>query len=500
MPIAFDNSYARLPAHFFAKVSPTPVRAPALLALNDTLAEDLGLEVSELRSEQGIAHLAGNGLFAGSEPIALAYAGHQFGGFSPQLGDGRAVLIGEVLDRHGVRRDLQLKGSGPTPYSRRGDGRAALGPVLREYLVSEAMHALGVPTTRALAAVATGELVLRGDDLPGAVLTRVAKSHLRVGTFEYLAARRDHDGLEQLVSYAIARLHPAVLESAASASVSARTLGLIDAVIGAQAKLIAHWMSLGFVHGVMNTDNTSISGETIDYGPCAFLDAFEPTRAFSSIDREGRYAFHNQPRIALWNLARLAESLLPLIAEREEDAVKLATERLDTFSDRFGREHHRLLRAKLGLDTPADAAQAHDDEQLARDLLEMMAKGQLDFTLTFRRLYDALARPERLAVVSAMFADPTQFEAWAARWRARLAIATTPLEAREAQMKTANPAFIPRNHRVEQMIAQATEGDLAPFERLLRVLSRPYDAQPDDEELMDPPGLEQWDYKTFCGT
>ncbi|MBX7196288.1 MAG: YdiU family protein [Sandaracinaceae bacterium] len=496
MPIPFDNSYARLPDRFFAKIAPTPVRAPALLRVNDALAEALGIDPAELHSPEGVANLAGNGLFSGSDPIALAYAGHQFGGFSPQLGDGRAILIGEVVGPDGVRRDVQLKGSGPTPFSRRGDGRAALGPVLREYLVSESMHALGVPTTRALAAVSTGELVLRGDDLPGAVLTRVAASHLRVGTFEYFAARRDREALATLVDYAIARHEPSL---AREGSLAARTLAFLDGVIGRQASLVARWMGLGFVHGVMNTDNTSISGETIDYGPCAFLDAFDPGRTFSSIDQGGRYAFHHQPRIALWNLARLAETLLPLLAEDEAEAIRLATARLDTFPDRFGAAHHAILRAKLGLG-PSEGDAHEGDDELAKDLLELMAKAQVDFTLTFRRLFDAIDRPARTAVVSAMFADPRPFDAWAARWRERLARDAEPIEARKERMRLANPAFIARNHRVEQMIALATDGDLSLFERMLRVLARPCDDQPDDEELMDPPGLEQWDYRTFCGT
>ncbi len=497
MTIAFDNTYARLPARFFAKVPPTPVPTPALIRVNDTLAALLGIDAAELRSPEGIARLAGNGLFEGSEPIALAYAGHQFGGFSPKLGDGRAILLGEVVGKDGVRRDIQLKGSGPTPFSRRGDGRAALGPVLREYLVSESMHALGIPTTRALAAVTTGELVLRGDDLPGAVLTRVASSHLRVGTFEYFAAQRDREALVQLLDFALARHYPAVSAELAARGASSgdRAMALIDSVVGAQAALVARWMGVGFVHGVMNTDNSSISGETIDYGPCAFLDSYDPGRTFSSIDQQGRYAFHNQPRIALWNLARLAEALLSLVEGDEDAVVKRATETLDTFPDRFGLAHHRILRDKLGLGDERD-----DDVQLARDLLELMAKARVDFTLTFRRLYDAIDRPARVAVVSAMFAEPTTFDAWAVRWRARADSDSVPLETRKERMRLANPAFIARNHRVEQMIAKATDGDLSLFDRMMRVLAKPSDDQPDDEDLMDPPGGEQWDYATFCGT
>ena len=492
MSIAFDNSYARLPARFFAKVAPSPVRAPALLAVNDALARELGIDPAELRSPEGVACLAGNRFFPRSEPIALAYAGHQFGGFSPQLGDGRALLLGEVVAPDGRRRDLQLKGSGPTPFSRRGDGRAALGPVLREYLVSESMHALGVPTTRALAAVMTGEVVLRGDDLPGAVLTRVAASHLRVGTFEYFAARRDREALETLLDHAVARHGPGLEPEAPLAS---RTLAFLDAVIGRQAALVARWMGLGFVHGVMNTDNTSISGETLDYGPCAFLDAFDPGRTFSSIDQGGRYAFQNQPRIALWNLARLAEALLPLLGDDEDEAIRLATARLDTFPARFEEAHGTVLRHKLGLGDSRE-----DDAALARELLERMAAAKADFTLTFRRLYEAIDRPERAALLSSMFAEPAGFEAWTSRWRARLERDAVSLETRKERMRLANPAFIARNHRVEEMIARASGGDLGPFERMLRVLSRPFDEQPDAADLGEPPGDEQWDYRTFCGT
>jgi len=489
MPIPFDNTYARLPERFFARVSATPVAKPSLLAVNRELAGLLRIDPEELTSAAGIARLAGNGLFEGTEPIALAYAGHQFGGFSPQLGDGRALLLGEVVGTDGVRRDLQLKGSGPTPFSRRGDGRAALGPVLREYVVSEAMHALGVPTTRALAAVSTGQVVLREDDLPGAVLTRVARSHLRVGTFQFFAARRDREALEVLVRYAIERHYPDAAKSERPA------LALVEAVLGAQAQLVARWMGLGFVHGVMNTDNSSISGETIDYGPCAFLDAYDPSRTFSSIDQGGRYAFGNQPRIALWNVTRLAEALLPLIHDDEDEAVRLATERLETFPARFEAEHATVLRSKLGL----GEARA-EDLALANDLLSLMAKESVDFTSAFRFLSESFARPERSEILVAMFTDGASIRSWLTRWRSRVESEGRAASEVSRVMRAASPAFIPRNHRVEAMIRAATLGDMAPFERLGRVLGKPYEDQPDDEELAEPPGPDQWDYRTFCGT
>jgi uncharacterized protein YdiU (UPF0061 family) len=489
MPIAFDHSYARLPERFYARVAPTPVRSPALVKVNTELAELLGIPVEELVSPAGIEALAGNRTFEGSDPIALAYAGHQFGGFVPRLGDGRALLLGEVVGRDGVRRDLQLKGSGPTPFSRRGDGRAALGPVLREYLVSESMHALGIPTTRALAAVTTGEIVQRDRALPGSVLTRVARSHLRVGTFEYFAARRDREGLEQLTRYALERHYP---DAAGAASPA---LALLDAVIGAQASLVARWMGVGFVHGVMNTDNTSISGETIDYGPCAFLDTFDPTRTFSSIDAGGRYAFQSQPRIALWNLSRLGEALLPLIHDDEAEAIARATAALQTFPARFEAAHARVLRDKLGL-----AGEEDEDLALASGLFERMAEDGMDFTLTFRRLTDAALHPERDAELAAGLAHRDAFEAWCRRWRARLGSEPGSLAESALRMRSANPAIIPRNHRVEEMIAAAITGDLVPFERMLRVLSRPYDDPADAADLAQPPGAEQWDYVTFCGT
>ncbi len=489
MAIPFDNSYARLPERFYARVAPTPVARPALLQVNRRLAEQLGVDPDELASPEGVHVLAGNRVADGAEPIAMAYAGHQFGGFVPQLGDGRAILIGEVVGRDGRRRDLQLKGSGPTRFSRRGDGRAALGPVLREYLVSEAMAALGVPTTRALAAVETGEVVYRERPLPGAVLLRVAASHLRVGTFQYFAVREDREALELLTTYALERHVPEAPKSERPA------LALLDHVLAAQARLVAEWLGLGFVHGVMNTDNTSISGETIDYGPCAFLDAYHPARTFSSIDEGGRYAFEQQPRIALWNVSRLAEALLPVIDDDEDEAIRLATARLETFASQFQAAHTRVLRAKLGL-----GEERAGDVELAQALFRRMAEHRVDFTLFFRRLADAAERPEADAEVAALFADADAYTDWARDWRARLGEDLRSPEQRADAMRRANPAFIPRNHRVEEMIAAATKGDLGPFERLLEVLAHPYDEQPEAADLMEPPGEQQWSYRTFCGT
>ncbi|MBX3249089.1 MAG: YdiU family protein [Myxococcales bacterium] len=486
--IDFDAGYARLPARFYARVAPTPVAQPTLLRVNGPLAELLGVDPDALASSEGVARLAGNRPFEGSDPIAAAYAGHQFGHFVPQLGDGRAILLGDVVGRDGVARELQLKGAGPTPFSRGGDGRAAIGPVLREYLVSEAMAALGIPTTRALAAVATGESVYREEALPGAVLARVATSHLRVGTFEYFAARRDHDAVAQLVEYALARHYP-------DAKDDVPALALLDRVITAQAELVARWLGVGFVHGVMNTDNCSIAGETIDYGPCAFLDAYDPKRVFSSIDRGGRYAFEQQPRLALWNLARLAEALLPLVTDDEQEAVRLATERLETFPARFEAAHAAVLRAKLGLLAPREG-----DLMLARALFDQLAAGRVDFTRFFRWLADAAEDDAEDARLLALFPAGSGFPAWLESWRARLRDEPTTAEMRASAMRRASPAFIPRNHRVEEMIEAAIRGDLAPFERLLEVLARPYDDQPEHDALAEPPGAEQWSYRTFCGT
>ncbi|WP_441292573.1 protein adenylyltransferase SelO [Sorangium sp. KYC3313] len=490
MKLPFDNTYARLPDRFHARVSPARVRAPRVVKVNRALAEVLGLDAEQLASPEGAEVLAGNTLAEGAEPIALAYAGHQFGSFVSQLGDGRAILLGEVVGRDGKRRDLQLKGAGRTPFSRGGDGRAALGPVLREYVVSEAMAALGVPTTRALAAVTTGEPVYREEVLPGAVLARVAASHIRVGTFQFFAARDDREALATLASYALSRHYPGAMGSGNDA------LALLERVVDAQATLVARWLGVGFVHGVMNTDNTSISGETIDYGPCAFLDEYDPAKKFSSIDRGGRYAFGNQPRIAQWNMARLAEALLPLLAEGEQEAVRLATERVERFSALFAAAHARVLRAKLGL-----AREEEGDLALAADLLERLASNGVDYTVFFRRLCASAADPAADAQVAALFAEPGAFRDWAESWRRRLAREEVTSEARASAMRLVNPAFIPRNHRIEALIQAAVlRDDFEPFETLVRVLERPYDDQPESAHQSEPPQLDERVQYTFCGT
>ncbi|KQP27463.1 protein adenylyltransferase SelO [Methylobacterium sp. Leaf100] len=488
--IPFDNSYVRLPDRFFARRAPTPVAAPRLIHLNRALAANLGIDPDWLAGPDGVAMLAGNSVPEGAAPIATAYAGHQFGNFVPQLGDGRAVLLGEVVDRDGRRRDIQLKGAGPTPFSRRGDGRAALGPVLREYLVSEAMAALGIPTTRALAAVATGERVVRETRLPGAVLARVAASHIRVGTFQYFAARGDTEAVRALADHALARHYP----EASSAGHPYRAL--LDGVVARQADLVAAWLLVGFVHGVMNTDNMSVAGETIDYGPCAFLDAYDPRTRFSSIDAHGRYAYGQQPGIALWNLTRLAETLLPLLADDEAAAVEAAEAALGGFGPRFEAAYHGGLARKLGLSGDRDG-----DTALTDDLLERMAANRADFTLTFRRLCDAAERPEADAGVRDLFVDPTAYDAWAVRWRGRLAAEGRTPAATATAMRAVNPAFIPRNHNVEAMVAAAVEhDDFGPFEELSAVLARPYDDQPAHARYADAPEGGGADYLTFCGT
>ncbi len=488
--LGFDNSYARLPGRCFARLDPTPVAAPRLIRANAALAETLGLDPAALAAPEWLAVLAGNRVPDGAEPIALAYAGHQFGHFVPQLGDGRAILLGEVIGRDGVRRDIQLKGAGRTPFSRGGDGRAALGPVLREYLLSEAMAALGVPTARALAAVATGEAVWRDAALPGAVLTRVAASHLRVGTFEYFAVRDDAEAVRLLADHAIARHYP----DAARTDHPYRAL--LAAVAARQAELVARWLLIGFIHGVMNTDNTAISGETIDYGPCAFLDAYDPSAVFSSIDHAGRYAYANQPRIAHWNLARLAEALLPLLDADQTAALAAAREALAGFGPCFTAAYQGGLRRKLGL-----LAERPGDSALAQDLLERMARNGADFTLTFRRLCDAACGPDGDEAVRGLFADPDAYTSWAAEWRRRLAAEDAAPEARRATMRAANPAVIPRNHQVQAAIDAAVERqDETPFEALLAALLRPYEDLPGAARYAEPPRPEQRVLQTFCGT
>jgi uncharacterized protein YdiU (UPF0061 family) len=486
---AFDNSYARLPDRFFARLAPAPVAAPRLIQLNESLARDLGLDPDSLLSQEGAEIFAGNRIPRGADPLAMAYAGHQFGNFVPQLGDGRAILLGEVINRSGMRRDIQLKGSGPTPFSRRGDGRAALGPVLREYIVGEAMAALGIPTTRALAAVTTGETVWRDAEVPGAVLTRVASSHIRVGTFQYFAARGDVDAVRLLADHVIARLYPEAITGANPYR------ALLDLVISRQAALVAKWLLVGFIHGVMNTDNMSVAGETIDYGPCAFMDAYHPQTLFSSIDETGRYAFANQPGIARWNLARLAETLLPLLADDENAAIADAQNALGAFAPLSEATYAAGLCRKLGL-FEATA----DDLSLALDLLERMANNNADYTLTFRFLCDAAVDPDGDSAVRTQFSDPTAYDDWAVKWRRRLAQQPETPDERRAKMRAANPAFIPRNHRIEEVIVAANEGDFAPFKTLLSVLARPFEDQLAFQRYADPPRPEQVVHRTFCGT
>ncbi len=486
----FDNTYARLPGHFFSPTPPTRVAAPLLIRVNRALAVQLGLDPEELAASEGVEILAGNRIANGAEPIATAYAGHQFGGFVPQLGDGRAILLGEVIGRNGLRRDIQLKGAGPTPFSRRGDGRAALGPVLREYIVSEAMAALGIPTTRALAAVLTGEKVVREGMLPGAVLTRIASSHIRVGTFQFFAARGDVDGVRALADHVIARHYP-------DAADAEQPYGaLLECVIKAQAELIAQWMLVGFIHGVMNTDNMSVAGETIDYGPCAFMDQYDPRTVYSAIDRQGRYAYGNQPTIAHWNLTRLAETLLPLLAEDTEPAIAAAEDALSQFPTLFDNAFKAGLSRKLGLET-SDAG----DASLGDELLKAMATSRADFTLTFRRLSDAAAGPENDAQVRQLFGDSHEYDEWATRWRARLAHQPMDAAARATAMRAVNPAFIPRNHRVEAMIRAAVDrDDFGPFEELHSVLEKPFEDQPTSAKYATPPEGHEVVHQTFCGT
>jgi uncharacterized protein YdiU (UPF0061 family) len=489
-PLPFDNSYARLPDRFFARLAPTPVKAPALIRLNEALAGDLGLDTAWLASADGVQMLAGNLVPDGATPLAMAYAGHQFGNWVPQLGDGRAILLGEIVGKDGVRRDIQLKGAGRTPFSRGGDGRAVLGPVLREYIVSEAMAALGVPTTRALAAVTTGEHVWREEPEQGAVLTRVARSHVRIGTFEFFANRGDIEGVRALADYIIDRHYPEV------AGADQPYRALFEAVIGRVAALVAKWLHIGFIHGVMNTDNMSIAGETIDYGPCAFMDVYHPATVFSSIDANGRYAYANQPRIAHWNLSRLAGALLPLFTDDKDAAIAMAQETLDLFPAKFEMAYRSGLRVKLGLTEMGEG-----DDDLAQDLLDRMAENKADFTLTFRGLSEAAnGGAEADARVGALFTDPAAFTEWVLKWRRRLASESATSAERAAAMKAVNPAFIPRNHRIQAAITAARSGDFKPFETLMIVLSKPYADQPGFIAYAEPPLPEEVVHRTFCGT
>jgi len=477
----FDNSYAQLPQSFYSRMTLNPVRSPKLIVLNHPLAASLGLNVQALQSEDSVAVLAGNEAPEGGSPLAQAYAGHQFGYFN-MLGDGRAVLLGEQMTPQGERMDIQLKGSGRTPYSRGGDGRAALGPMLREYIISEAMHALGIPTTRSLAVVTTGQSITRERDLPGAILTRVAASHLRVGTFQYAAQFGTVEDLRRLADYTLERHYPDVEAD------DSRYLALLAEVIRRQAALIAKWQLVGFIHGVMNTDNMTISGETIDYGPCAFMDAYDPATVFSSIDSQGRYAYGNQPYIAGWNLARFAETLLPLLHEDQEQAVKLAQDKIAGFMDLYYANWNEGMRAKLGLFNEEE-----QDGELIQDLLSLMEKYRADYTNTFRAL--TLNQLEG----SDLFGS-SDFAAWQARWEARLGRQQESRADADQLMRSSNPAVIPRNHRVEAALEAAEErGDYSVMERLLAVLSEPY-AYAEEQTEFCTWSESTKPYRTYCGT
>jgi uncharacterized protein YdiU (UPF0061 family) len=478
----FDNSYARLPKSFYTKLTPTPVPSPKVIILNDPLATTLGLNVNALQSNDGTAVLAGNQIPEGALPLAQAYAGHQFGHFN-MLGDGRALLLGEQITPQSERFDIQLKGSGATPYSRRGDGRAALGPMLREYIISEAMHALGIATTRSLAVVATGESIIRETKLPGAILTRVAASHIRVGTYQYVSQWGTDEDLRTLADYTLQRHFPEVDAD------ENRYLFLLQEVIKRQAELIAKWQLVGFIHGVMNTDNMAISGETIDYGPCAFMDAYDPATVFSSIDTQGRYAYGNQPRIAAWNLARFAETLLPLLHDNEAQAVKLAEDALSNFAEQYHRNWLTGMRAKLGIFN-----EELEDESLIEGLLSMMQKYRADYTNTFRGL--TFDRPEDTVLYGT-----TEFVQWNELWQARLGRQQEPKASAHQLMRSSNPALIPRNHRVEDALEAAVKhGDNSVMERLLNVLSSPYAHSPEQVDYSTLPVLSSRSYQTFCGT
>jgi uncharacterized protein YdiU (UPF0061 family) len=479
--ITLDDRFARELPEMALPWQAEEAPDPQLLVLNEPLAAGLGLDPGSLRSPDGSRMLVGNLVPPGANPVAQVYAGHQFGGFSPRLGDGRALLLGELTDADGRLRDLHLKGSGRTPFARGGDGLAAVGPMLREYVVSEAMHALGIPTTRALAVVATGRPVRRETVLPGAVLARVASSHLRVGSFQYAAAQGDVELSRRLADHAIARHHPA------AAAAENPYVALFEAVVAAQASLVAQWMLVGFVHGVMNTDNMTISGETIDYGPCAFMEAFDPATVFSSIDETGRYAYGNQPVVAEWNLARLAEALLPLIHDDQDQAVAIAVESLGTFRPHYSAAWATGMRAKLGLPDGLDEAV---EKALVDELFPLLQESRVDLTSFFRALGAAArgdAEPAR-----GHFLDLAAFDAWAERWRA--------LGPDGDAMDRVNPVYIPRNHLVEAALTAATGGDLGPLERLMEAVGAPYDARPGLEEYAAPAPESFGDYRTFCGT
>jgi len=484
----FENSYADQLEGFYTRLSGAKAPAPELIKLNYPLASELGLRLDNLKPEEIANIFTGSISPQGAEPLAQVYAGHQFGSFNPQLGDGRALLLGEVIDEYGNRRDIHLKGSGRTTYSRGGDGKAVLGPVLREYILGEAMYALNVPTTRALAAIGTGEQVMRERFAPGAVLARVASSHLRVGTFQYFAARDEMDKVKQLADYTLQRHYPTLTES------KNPYLGLLCVVRDRQAELIARWMTLGFIHGVMNTDNMTISGETIDYGPCAFMESYDPATVFSSIDTQGRYAYGNQPSIAQWNLARLAEALLPLIDDNSDKAVALATHEINVFSERYQEFWLDGMCLKLGMTNKET-----DDINLVNKLLGSMEGQNVDFTLLFRRL--ANATQGNNAIVQDLFDDLEKFDQWYIHWIERLERDPMQVEARIASMNSVNPIYVPRNHKVEEALQAAeTETNYEPFEKLMKVLAKPFEEREGLEEYAEPAPSDFPAYRTFCGT
>ena len=489
--LPFDNSYARLGEQFFTRQLPVSVTEPGLIRVNHALADHLGLDPQWLESDQGIEFIAGNFIAEGSDPLATVYAGHQFGGWNPQLGDGRAILLGEVIGRDGLRYDIQLKGSGRTPYSRGGDGRAPLGPVLREYIVSEAMSVLGVPTSRALGAVTTGEWVMREGRLPGAVLARVAQSHIRIGTFQFFASRQDHDALKTLIDHVIQRHYPQATQAANPVR------HLLDAVVANQASLVAKWQSLGFIHGVMNTDNMLLSGETIDYGPCAFMDEFDPGKVFSSIDHGGRYAYSNQPHVAHWNLSVLTQALLPFLDDDQDKALASGQAAIDVFPGLYQAAFMNNMQRKLGLLEKVD-----DDAVLIQDLLKLMHENQTDFTLTFRYLAD-LIDPKTASGggVQPLFKLPETFAPWLERWHQRLSTDTMDTAERQQAMYAANPVYIPRNHLVEEAIVAAEKHqDFEPFNRLVDILAQPFGFDQVNARYAIPPKPEEVVSQTFCGT
>ncbi len=482
----FENSYLKLPERFSVRQAPVPVSNPGLIGVNQALADYLGIGATWLESDEGILTMSGNHLPDNAEPIATVYAGHQFGQWNPRLGDGRAILLGEVIAEDGERYDIQLKGSGLTPFSRDGDGRSPLGQVIREYIASEAMAALGIPTTRSLAAVTTGEYVYRESRLAGGVLTRVAKSHIRIGTLQYFASLEDIDGLKLLVDHVIERHFPTARDSANPVQ------AMFEQIMYRQACLIAKWQGIGFIHGVMNTDNMLLSGETIDYGPCAFMDTFDSAALYSSIDHQGRYAYRNQPAIANWNLACLAQALLPLLDADEKQAFEIAQNSMNRFPEIYQQQYRHIFSSKLGLTT-----EQKNDEGLIGDFLDLLQDNQCDFTLAFRRLGEL---PVAANEIKPLFSFPPTFDEWLENWQARCALEPASAKARHQQMMSTNPAFMPRNHLVEQAIQQAYAGDFAMFHRLNKRLANPFEYNIIDKILATPPRPDQVVRQTFCGT